>query len=178
MRHIVRRPPTFQRARGRAIPNKNIRPRSISPAHHAAARWLRRPSWCRLRISRRAVHAARLRPAAEGRGLDQQCAGQPLSSSTQVQPSGRSWLRARHTGPRCAASPRSYSVATQSLPWHVRRQPQRAAIAAVRASSIAVRQRGSGRAGSRHLAAGSRLRLRAFLCRSGCNRGAAPVPKR
>ena len=39
------------------------------------------------------------------------------------------------------------------------------AIAAARAASIAGRQRGSGRAGSRHLAAGSRLRLRA--CRVG-----------
>ena len=53
-----------------------------------------------------------------------------------------------------------------------------AAIAAARAASIAGRQRGSGRAGSRHLAAGSRLRLRACRCRSGCNRGAAPVPTR
>ena len=34
------------------------------------------------------------------------------------------------------------------------------------------------RRGSRHLAAGSRLRLRACRCKFGCNRGAAPVPSR
>ena len=38
------------------------------------------------------------------------------------------------------------------MPWRAPRQPPRAAIAAAPAASIAGRQRGSGRAGSRHLA--------------------------
>ncbi len=48
------------------------------------------------------------------------------------------------------------------------RSPRRAVTASSRASSIAGRQRGPDRAESRHLAAGSRLRLRACRCRSGC----------
>jgi len=45
-------------------------------------------------------------------------------------------------------------------------QSVRERTAAARVASIAGRQRGSDRAGSRHLAAGSRLRLRACRCRS------------
>ena len=48
------------------------------------------------------------------------------------------------------------------------RSPRRAVTASSRAASIAGRQRGPDRAESRHLAAGSRLRLRACRCRSGC----------
>jgi len=50
------------------------------------------------------------------------------------------------------------------------RWPPCAAIAVARSASVVGRQRGSDRVGSRHLAAGSRVRL--------CNRGAAPMPTR
>jgi hypothetical protein len=74
------------------------------------------------------------------------------ASSAQDQLSGRSWLRASHGSPVPSASPSAAAATSRSWPRCARRQPPCAAIAAARAASIAGRQRGSRRAGSRHLA--------------------------
>ena len=60
MRHMVRRPPTFQRERPGVVPNKNICPRSISLVHRAVARRTCRQSAGRRWLSR---CAPRTRPA-------------------------------------------------------------------------------------------------------------------
>jgi len=90
----------------------------------------------------------------------------------------RSAHRPRHAAPARASSLSTVVAATRSWPWRDLRLPHREAIAAARATNIAGRRRGSRRARSHHLAAGSRLRLRASRCRSDCNQGAAPVPTR
>ena len=130
------------------------------------------PAWSRPRISQAAGHTPPgrshdARPDHDRRTGPRSPTG-AIKTGRPLHPCGRPLPPA---GSGAVASRQCGAGSVRTSPAENQRPPHCVAIAAARAASIAGRQRGSDRAGSRHLAAGSRLRLRACRCRSGCNQG-------
>ncbi len=131
----------------------------------------RPPAWSRLSTSRCATRKPELPSSVAGQGRGRQCAqASRRASSAQCQRSGRSWHYDRPAAPVVSAS---CNVCVLTAMCSAAASAR--GLLPLAPANIAGTRRGSDRAGSRHLAAGSRRRLRACRCRSGGHQDAVPV---